>query len=354
VRAAGPLTFTFSLILLFGVLCGMALLEGDFGDSRFVGMLTKIPVNSWVLILGVPLLGGLCFAPIGWFTGRLIGRLYDRKKINDQTITIDALWLTFSMVEGLDFVIESGTFSGILQVLILFALYRGVFILLTSRRKYGPENYRLLLLRVFRGDRGSDRLMENFGTRWRYGGSIQLIGGPDLATANVQPNQFLDFLRHRLADYFIKDSGGLTRRLNQLDFSRDADGRFRVNEMLCQGEVWKETVQHVVGISDAVLMDLRGFSRDNRGCRFELRVLFETVALDRIVLLTDHRSVGPDLDQAIAEAWQATTLQGPNGKTAVPVVRVMQLRRITSKSSAALCHALLSGIAVSRVSTTAA
>ena len=198
-----------------------------------------------------------------------------------------------------------------------------------------------------------DRLMENFGTRWRYGGSIQLIGGPDLATANVQPNQFLDFLRRRLADYFIRDSGGLARRLNQLDFSRDADGRFRVNEMLCQGEVWKETVQHVVGISDAVLMDLRGFSRDNRGCRFELRVLFETVALDRIVLVTDDRSVGPDLDQAIAEAWQATTLQGPNGKTAVPVVRVMQLRRITSKSSAALCHALLSGIAISRVSTTA-
>ena len=52
----------------------------------------------------------------------------------------------------------------------------------------------------------------------------------------------------------------------------------------------------------SVLMDLRGFAAHNAGCRFELRVLAESPAVTRVVVLCDGDT---DLVVARAEAAQA-------------------------------------------------
>jgi len=36
------------------------------------------------------------------------------------------------------------------------------------------------------------------GARWRHAGSIQLIAGVDLATANLEPHELLDYVRGAL------------------------------------------------------------------------------------------------------------------------------------------------------------
>jgi hypothetical protein len=46
-------------------------------------------------------------------------------------------------------------------------------------------------------------------------------------------------------------------------------------------------------------MDLRGFTSRNQGCAFELGVLVRTVALERIILLTDRTTDRSTLEETI-------------------------------------------------------
>ena len=49
-------------------------------------------------------------------------------------------------------------------------------------------------------------------------------------------------------------------------------------------------LSRLVRESDAVLMDLRGFTRDNAGCVFELKELARMVPLERVVFVIDRRT----------------------------------------------------------------
>ena len=94
---------------------------------------------------------------------------------------------------------------------------------------------------------------------WRHVGSIQMIAGPDLATTTVEPHEFLEFLRGRLARRFIDGPQALNLRLAEMDLERDQDGRFRVNDFFCREETWRTTLSHLVNQSEVVLMDLQIF-----------------------------------------------------------------------------------------------
>ena len=49
-------------------------------------------------------------------------------------------------------------------------------------------------------------------------------------------------------------------------------------------------LSRLVHDSDVVMMDLRGFSRDNAGCIFELHELARLVPLERVVFVIDRRT----------------------------------------------------------------
>lgn len=339
VRAAGPLTFGLCLFPMVGAWMGLVLMDQDyvFAHEVLFSYVDSVPV-----FLAVLLAAAVACLPVGWFGGRFIGRLYGRKILNDQTITIDALWLNFCLVESVSFSLDRGVFLGVGEALLLFAVYRVVLTLALRFTMGGAErseNRRLLLLRVFRRDRGADQLMEVVGSRWAYAGSIQLIGGTDLATSTVHPNQFLDFVRRRLDSHFVKTSEDLDRRLCELDFAADPDGRYRVNEILCQGEVWREAVQRLTERTDAVLMDLRGFHEHNEGCRHELRVLFESLPLQKVVLVTDTSTKEDHLRNAVREAWQSGVPGGPNSFVDGSI-RTFAVRSIDVATGLSICKAL--------------
>jgi len=340
IRAAGPLTFTLCLFPMIGAWIGLVLMDQDYGaasDALFNY------VDSTVFFAGVLIIAALSCLPVGWFLGRFVGRLYGRKILNDQTITMDALWLNFSLVESVHFALDKGVLLGVGQALLLFGVYRLVLtiaFLWLRRNSTAANSTKLLVLRVFRSDRGADRLMEVVGGRWVYTGSIQMIGGTDLATSTVRPYQFLDFIRRRLDSYFLKNREELNQRLAELDFDSDPDGRYRVNEMLCQGDIWREAVQRLAETTDAVLMDLRGFHMNRQGCRFELRVLFERVPLHKVVLLIDRSTNEGDFREAIREARQSVQAGGPNDNTETSV-RVFTAPSVNARTGVRICKALL-------------
>jgi hypothetical protein len=60
-----------------------------------------------------------------------------------------------------------------------------------------------------------------------------------------------------------------------------------------------------MGNCDLVLMDVRGFSPDNKGCVFELQSLIARVPLDKITLLTDATTDLTFLRQTLDTCWRA-------------------------------------------------
>src|SRR5262249_21930292 len=155
--------------------------------------------------------------------------------------------------------------------------------------------------------------------------SIHLIAGTDLATAQLDPHEFLAFLGGRLSREFVVGAEDLERRVRELDLGPDPDGRYRVNEFFCHDDTWRLTVTRLAAVSDAALMDLRGFSRAHEGCVFELAQLIDVVPLGRVVLAVDDTSDERALGEVLETAWGRMGPASPNRRVPVVPLRVLRM-----------------------------
>jgi hypothetical protein len=103
-----------------------------------------------------------------------------------------------------------------------------------------------------------------------------------------------------LGQLFVHDRTELERRLGEIDESRDPDGRFRIAELFCAGDVWRAAVTSLMADAQVVVMDLRSFGRHNQGCVFELQTLLDTVPLPRLMLLVNSGTELEFLKQVLA------------------------------------------------------
>jgi len=85
-------------------------------------------------------------------------------------------------------------------------------------------------------------------------------------------------------------------------------------------------VTHLARSSDAVLVDLRGFTRQNAGVIFELNTLVDAVPLDRVVMATDDTTDAAFLDETIQKARAQMSPQSPNRARAGASPSVVRLR----------------------------
>jgi hypothetical protein len=87
----------------------------------------------------------------------------------------------------------------------------------------------------------------------------------------------------------------------------------------------------LAGESDAVLMDLRGFSQQNAGCVFEIDEIFNRVPLERVVFAIDPTTDQTFMRQTMQHAWRQLRERSPNrrpGAGRVSLVQVMRSDRI--------------------------
>ena len=68
----------------------------------------------------------------------------------------------------------------------------------------------------------------------------------------------------------------------------------------------------MVGRSGAVLMDLRSFSSEQKGCIYEIRQLFECIPLTRIVMVVDDTTNMRFFEDTLSEVWNQTPVHAPN------------------------------------------
>jgi hypothetical protein len=199
----------------------------------------------------------------------------------------------------------------------------------------------LLLLRVFRLGKRSERLFDKLRKHWQAVGSICMIAGPDLVTTTVEPHEFLEFLSGRLGRRFVGGTADLDRRITAMDGAADPDGRYRINEFFCRTDTWQMTMQRLAAASDAVLMDLRSFSVSNQGCLFELARLLDGVDLGQVVFLVDQTTDRAFLEATLQRLWNELSSSSPNRPAAAPTARLFRIEAQSEAAMAALLGHLL-------------
>jgi hypothetical protein len=340
-RSVGPLVLVFAIIALLGAQLAISLLWAS--EAR---MLTAVKIGAALglggsgVFVATLLLGLLLFAVFAWLVLRWIGVRYSAKKFSDESLTVDVIFVLFSIIASVDLVFEHWTWiaTGLVALVAYKVVARIGFRLLPRT----PSPKRLLLLRVFALGKRSEPLFDAMRKAWLRGGPIAMIAGPDLVTSAVEPHEFLGFLSGKLGRRFVGDDADLDRRAAAMDSQPDADGRYRVAEFFCRADTWQPTMRRLVADSDAVLMDLRSFSASNRGCVYELGSLLDTIDLSRIVFVTDKTTDRPFLEMTLQQQWSSLAAESPNRFVSEPAARFFEVRGPTATETRALVGHLAS------------
>lgn len=272
--------------------------------------------------------------------GATVTVLYERKWASDETLLVLQWWFVLALTQAMLLGTQGPTVAllafGPFAAMVIFLLV----VALVRRPLSAPRPARLLLLRTFGDQRRSSRLLRDLTVHWRWVGSVELIIGTDLATEVLEPHEFLDFLRGRLQQRFVRDRSDLERRLVELDLLPDLDGRYRVNEMLCHDDTWRPTVAALVGEVDAVLIDLRGLTPLNTGVVYELERLVASLPLDRVVAVSDATTDQGVLRWALDRAAAMAPPDSPLYSGSNPELRTVRLSGRRWPDLALVLHAV--------------
>lgn len=334
VRAVGPLVLIVTLFAVTGSLFLPVMIGNYPGLLRLVATSgIALGLDASGTLIGLNLLGLILFGIIGWLLLPVIVMLYKRKKINDQSIIIDSIWLLFSADHTIDITLENGAwfFAGLLAFLVYRMIVFSGFSLSGFKNPSAQKTPTLLLLRVFSLGKRSERLFDALTLYWRYTGSVQLIAGPDLVTTTVKPHEFLDFLSGKLARRFIDRPETLDLRISEMDLQPDQDGRFRVNDFFCYDDTWRMVLSRLIHESDVVLMDLRGFSRQNAGCVFEINELINVMPMRQVLFVTDHTTDEAFLREIMQESWQHMRPSSPNRLSTSGDLHLFHLKNLSHR-----------------------
>ena len=284
VRGVAPMTFVGLLVFSLAPLGGSQLTRA-LAMTRTGG---ELVLNAG-LTIGFVLLA----LPTGWVAWRCLAataRAFETKRVADSEMLVNVWWVMFVSAFWIDYVNVYGWSWPPLLIAVAVCVAFAVFYRLTLRRMLPhprPPRRTLLLLRVFADVSRTERLFDRVAARWRWLGPVTMIAAPDVAARTVDPSDFLEFATGRLHARFVKSAGDLESRLQHLDGDPDPDGRYRVNELCCQADTWRAAVVGLMDRADAVLMDLRDFSKKRAGCAFELQQLGQRIDASRLVLAVD-------------------------------------------------------------------
>ena len=248
-------------------------------------------------------------------------------------LTLPALWIGFRALAGMLWLGERGWFSDVslpsfvalgvgalawvvgapavesghvaATVAALPVLWLAVttlaYALALGKRPPGSDAPQLLMLRVFAQRSRQHALLDVIQQRWRCLGPIHQIGGPDLAALNADLDECALYLTGRLHERFLPEAASAEQLRSLLRMRADREGRFAINEVFCFNTAWRHTVEQLMHLSDAVVLDLRGFTGDRRGTAYEIGLLGHDALLARVVAIGDEYTKWRDVEALLRD-----------------------------------------------------
>jgi len=345
-RALMPIIFMFSIYIFF---------VSTIWLTFFDFLMLKYPRSKEIVgsILFVAAIISLIYG------GRIIARRFSKdylnRKYNDQMLFLNTFFLLFTIWECI-FISSSLWDSGYPLILGYIGMLGYVGYEVTV--KWGlqrvrnetdvDQNVNLMLLRVFRFQSRTEKLFREISLRWRYIGNIQLIAAPDLASVLLNPHKLIDFIGGRTKTGFVQNSADLDQRIQELDAQPDPDSRYRVNEFYGYEDTWLITVRRLMARSNAVLMDLRSFSRSSRGCIEEINLIFSIVALKHVIFMIDEDTDLTHLKKIMRLAFETREPASPNRLSSKNTVNLVRIDKFSERLVNFLLKKLYSAVKFDR------
>ena len=250
-------------------------------------------------------------------------------------------------------------------------------------------NTKLLILRVFLIGKTSAFTFRGLAKSWEHLGNYFTVADPSfykatwkqrfnhtfplyiillffLYTALVDPNReieeslFIGFVfllvigniifvinaSIRMKQKFMSNAAELAKRLKKLERApTDLYQTFRPEPVMCYDNTWKQAVDGLISSADVVLMDLRGFSETNKGCAYEVNVLFDSKAASHIVFMGYEDAV-PLIRNLIREQWAELSAKSPNLNLETPYTTLYTVSKEDNKDIQGIMNALLESAAL--------
>ena len=266
---------------------------------------------------------------------RITTRHYEAKQFSELQLALRAFWGLIALVSA-GFILMAAFADNagndalhfVCVLVVLWWLYGAIqrwWLRRIVRRAAAPLGP-LLLLRVFKKAGRSEAFMDHFLAYWRFAAPVWMIAGADLAGAYMEPSEFFAFLRRRLDGLFVQTTEEIRERIQRLDEERDPDGRFRVNELFCSNATWKPTVLALIARAGVVMLDLREYTSQRAGTRYEIFHIMNLVSVEKVVALIGATDDAKLIDAELRSAWAAMSHASPNRRVADATLRVMRLR----------------------------
>jgi uncharacterized membrane protein len=161
---------------------------------------------------------------------------------------------------------------------------------------------------------------------WQFVGDVRLLRGPGFLISDVmdliRPSSWTvlttpDQVRTSLGAEHLPVRAGMT----------DTWRTFPARSILCHDSVWQGALDLMLADSDAILMDLRGFSRDNEGCVREIDALFDRVSVQRLIFVSDETVNRRLLRSTFGRAWARMSSSSPNHDVSGAEIKVLFLEQ---------------------------
>lgn len=285
----------------------------------FVAWWWLIIAIAGLIVLCPPTKRRLILAPIAW-----------------RIVNLACVALT-TIVAGLFAVraVEASDSRSALLALALVAVLAGHASWLRSRNRdlrrkvMAKPPLKLIFLWVF-GSYTPVFLFLGFAAVWRFLGRIQLLNGAGFMGDTLEIAT--SFVRGKSNDLVVKTPEELAARIAAFTAVPGGMGMYTHHALLCHDNVWKLALDTALKDSDAVVMDLRGFSREHQGATYELGQLVDCVPADRFVLLADKTTDAEFLSATLRQAWEAMAIDSPNRRPLSRPIRVVHLEQASTKA----------------------
>ncbi len=132
---------------------------------------------------------------------------------------------------------------------------------------------------------------------------------------------FFGFVFLVSSSMFVRDARFFSRIINRkARSSKTWYGIGKQINLYCYDNIWRKALVEMLGRADVVIMDLRGFARERKGCSFEMAYLVNNFSLEKILFLIDQRTDrNLVLDTLQIEAHKMSENSPNAGKKNLPV-----------------------------------